>query len=311
METLRLGTRGSALALAQAGLVKRGLEAARPGISIEIVPIKTTGDKLAEAPLAQIPGKGVFIKEIEEALLDGRADLAVHSLKDLPTDLAPGLALAAVPEREDPRDCVISRFGEQLQELPRGALVGTGSLRRQAQVRLANGKVRVREVRGNLDTRLRKVMEGDFDSVVVAYAGVRRLGRAEDVSQVLPFELMLPAPGQGCLALEARADDRRARGLAAALDHPPSARAAAAERAFLAALGGGCRGPIAAYGREEDGRLVLDGLVISPDGKRAARGRESGGEQVRAGQALAARLLKEGAADILAESGAGGGGSES
>lgn len=310
---IRLGTRGSALALAQASLVKRGLETAHAGLAVEIVPLKTTGDRLAETPFQQIPGKGMFIKEIEEALLDGRVDLAVHSLKDLPTELAAGLALAAVPEREDPRDCVVSRFGEQLLELPRGALVGTSSLRRQAQIRAAKDKIRVREIRGNLDTRIRKVMDGDYDSIVVAYAGVRRLGRTDDISEVLPVERMLPAPGQGCLALEARKDDARVRRLAAVLDHPPSSRAAEAERTFLSALGGGCRVPIAAYAREEGGSLVLDGLVISPDGKRQARGREIGPASSPAslGAALGKKLLAEGAADILASSGAADGGSGS
>jgi hydroxymethylbilane synthase len=299
---VRLGTRGSALALVQAGLVKGRLEAAHPGLAVEIVPIKSTGDKLADVPFNKIPGKGVFIKEIEEALAAGRVELAVHSLKDLPTEATPGLCVAAVLEREDPRDCVVSRFGEQLLELPRGALVGTGSLRRQAQVRAAKDKIRVREIRGNLDTRLRKVLDGEYDSIVVAYAGVRRLGRTDDVSEVLPFELMLPAPGQGCLAVETRADDARSKQLAAALHHPASARAAEAERAFLAALGGGCRVPIAAYAREEAGKLVLDGLVIAPDGKKQARGRESGspGAPAALGRALAERLRGQGAGEILA-----------
>ncbi len=300
--SLRLGTRGSALALAQATQIQSRLQSLHPGLTVEILVIKTTGDKLTEASLAQLPDKGVFIKEIEEALLAKRVDLAVHSLKDLPTELAPGLALGAVPEREDPRDCVISRFGEQLLELPRGATVGTSSLRRQAQVRAAKPRVRVEDIRGNLDTRIKKVMDGDFDSIVVAHAGVRRLGRQAEVSEVLSFDLMLPAPGQGCIGVEIRADDATARNLVAGLEHAPSRWAAEAERAFLAGLGGGCRVPIAAYGREEKGKLVLEGLVISPDGERKVKGRREGSvasDPQALGQALAQELLKQGARELL------------
>jgi hydroxymethylbilane synthase len=300
LKKLALGTRGSALALVQARLVKRLIEEKHPGLAVEIVPIKTTGDKLQETPLAPALGKGVFIKEIQEALLDGRVDLAVHSMKDLPTDATPGLAVAAVLEREDPRDCLISRFGEQLLELPRGALVGTGSPRRQAQVRAAKKGVGVVDMRGNLDTRLRKLQEGELTSIVVALAGVRRLGRQDEVSEVLSPELMLPAPSQGCIAVETRAEGP-ARGLVAALNHAPSERAAAAERAFLAGLGGGCRTPIAAYAREEKGAFILDGLVISLDGAKAVRGRESGTAEKaeEMGRALSRRLLDQGAAGLL------------
>jgi hydroxymethylbilane synthase len=301
--SLRLGTRGSALALAQADLVRGLLLRAHPDLAVETVVIKTTGDKMADSPLAALGGKGIFIKEIEEALLDGRIDLAVHSMKDLPTDMPERLAVGAVLEREDPRDCVISRFGEQLRELPRGAVVGTSSLRRQAQIRAADTRypVRVRDMRGNLDTRIRKVMEGEVDSVVVAHAGVRRLGRAGEVSEVLPYDVMLPAPAQGCIALELRRDDGDARARAAALDHGPSARAATAERSFLAGLGGGCRVPIAAHAAEEGGVLRLDGLVISADGARRVRGQVSGpaADAERLGRDLTERLRAEGAGDIL------------
>lgn len=314
---LRLGTRGSALALAQARLVQSRLQSHFPSLEVEIVPIKTTGDKLSEAFTAGLSaelrgpgasagltapqGKGVFIKEIEEALFDKRVDLAVHSLKDLPADLAAGLALGAVLEREDPRDCVISRFGEQLLELPRGAAVGTSSPRRQAQIRAAKKSIRLEEMRGNLDTRIRKVLEGQVDAIVVAHAGVKRLGRQEEVSEVLPFDLMLPAPGQGFITVEIRADDRRLAEFVSSLDHGPSARAARAERAFLAALGGGCRVPIAAHAREEAGRFVIDGLVISSDGGRSARGNASGDPALAEtlGAELGKKLLAEGGADIL------------
>jgi hydroxymethylbilane synthase len=295
-----LGTRGSALALAQARHVKDLVMGAFPDVAVEIVVIKTTGDRLAEGPGPAPDGKGVFIKEIEEALADGRVDAAAHSLKDMPVDLPPGFALGAVMEREDPRDCLVSRFGEQLRELPRGAVVGTGSPRRRAQVKAANPRVRVTDLRGNVDTRLRKVGEGDVDAAVLAYAGLRRLGRAEDASEILPLEVMLPAPGQGFVTVEIRAADDSTRRVIAALDNAPARRAAAAERAFLAALGGGCRVPIAAYAREEGGLLKVDGLVISCDGKRKVSGTLSGPpDDPSLGARLGERLLKDGAGELL------------
>lgn len=299
--TLRLGTRGSALALWQARWVEKKLTALDPALRVEVVIIKTTGDKFMEKPLAEIAGKGVFIKELEDALLEKRVDLAVHSLKDLPTEFPAGLRLGAVLEREDPRDCVISRFGEQLLELPRGAIVGTSSLRRRAQIVAAKKSVRIEEMRGNLDTRIKKVLDGQVDSIVVACAGVRRLGRESEISEVLPFDLMLPAPGQGCVGVEIRADDKATGGFVERLNHLPSARAAAAERAFLAALGGGCRVPIAAYARQENDLFVLEGLVISTDGKKSARGRIEGDPATpeKWGAALAEQLKSQGALDIL------------
>jgi hydroxymethylbilane synthase len=298
---LTLGTRGSALALAQAHYIKALLEKNKPGLTVNLLVVKTTGDRLsAEAPHAAPGGKGLFTKEVQDALLDGRAHLAVHSMKDLPTEVVPGLALAAVPPREDPRDCLISRFGEQLRELPRGSIVGTSSPRRRAQVLAAKKGVRVEDMRGNLDTRLKKLADGDVTSVVVAHAGVRRLGRADEVSEILEPSVMLPAPAQGCLAVETLAQGP-ARDLVAALDHLPSRRAALAERSFLSGLGGGCRVPIAAYAREENGAFVLDGLVITPDGARALRGRETGApaDAEALGAKLAARLLSEGAGRLL------------
>ncbi len=305
MARLKIGSRGSALALAQSLLVKSLLEKLAPDLQVDIEIIKTTGDRLSESsapPAENPPGKGVFIKELEEALLDKRVDLAVHSLKDVPTELPPGFVLAAVLEREDPRDCLISRFGEQMLELPKRSLIGTGSPRRQAQIRAAHKGVRVQDMRGNLDTRLKKVADGDVDAIVVAHAGVKRLGRQDEVSEVLDFKLMLPAPGQGFIAIEVRADDAETRKWVAALNHAPSARAAEAERSFLAGLGGGCRVPIAAYAREEEGKMVLDGLVISPDGERKVHGSEKSplSDPEAAGKNLAARLLQEGAGRIFA-----------
>ncbi|TXI76601.1 MAG: hydroxymethylbilane synthase [Dokdonella sp.] len=301
MTRLRIGTRGSALALAQSNHVKARLEALSPDVAVDLVIIKTTGDKMSESALGNIGGKGVFIKEIEEALLDQRVDLAVHSLKDVPTDLAPGLALSAVLEREDPRDCLVSRFGEQLLELPRGAVVGTSSLRRQAQIRAAKKGLRVEDLRGNLDTRLAKVTRGDVDAAVVAYAGVRRLGRAEEVSEVIPLDMMLPAPGQGFVTIETRRDDAGVVPWVARLNDAAAERAARAERSFLEGLGGGCRVPFGAHAREENGRLVLDGLVISVDGKDSVRGRREG-DPTRAaalGAELARELIERGALAII------------
>ncbi|MBI4396990.1 MAG: hydroxymethylbilane synthase [Elusimicrobia bacterium] len=300
-DQLRLGTRGSALALAQSHQVRAHLLSRFPSLEIDVVVIKTTGDKLSESPLSAIPGKGVFIKEIEEALLEKRVDFAVHSMKDLPTDQPGGLIVGAVPPREDPRDCLISRSGQTLSGLPKGSVVGTSSLRRQAQVLAAGGQVTVQNIRGNLDTRLRKVKAGEVEAVVVAHAGVKRLGRAGEITEVLSYDVMLPAPGQGCLAIEVRDEDSKTREFISVLDHASSRRAAEAERAFLAALGGGCRVPIAAYARDVGGALVLDGLVISPDGKRKAKGRLSGDFQAaaRMGEDLGEKLLKEGASDIL------------
>jgi hydroxymethylbilane synthase len=298
---LRLGTRGSALALAQAREVEARLQSLYPSVSVERIIIKTTGDTLSQSSLSQGGGKGIFVKEIEEALLERRVDLAAHSLKDLPTDQPAGLMVAAVLEREDPRDCLISRFGEQLLELPRGALVGTGSLRRRAQVLAAKKEVRVTDMRGNLDTRLRKVQEGDVTSIVVAYAGMRRLGRQEEVSEVLPYDLILPAPGQGFIALEIRSDDDKTRAVVEKINSASGFRTAKAERSFLGSLGRGCRVPIAAYAREENGQLVLDGLVISSDGTKHVRSQETGPWENPEilGKRLGEKLLRAGAREIL------------
>jgi hydroxymethylbilane synthase len=247
-------------------------------------------------------------------------DVAVHSLKDLPSALPDGLLISAVPRREDPSDCVISRFGEQLEELPRGAVVGTSSLRRQAQARAANARIRVTPVRGNLDTRIKKLQDGDFDSIVVALAGVKRLGRESDVSQVLSSELMLPCPGQGCLALEAREEDAQTRERLAPLNHRESHLCALAERSMLAAIGGDCRAPVAGLARLSKGFLEIEGLVADPSGKRIVREKERGklpvpGRKVKPGMfppdeareaefigaKLGGRLLAAGGSEILLE----------
>jgi hydroxymethylbilane synthase len=305
---MRIGTRGSALALAQARSVASALEKAHgSSLKTELVIIRTAGDELLEAPVPEIGGKGVFVREIDKALLSGAVDMAVHSLKDLPAAIPDGLAISAVPRREDPSDCVISRFGEQLEELPRGAVVGTSSLRRQAQIKAANTRVRVEPVRGNLDTRIRKLHEGDFDSIVVALAGVRRIGKESEVSQILSFERMLPCPGQGCLALEAREDDAETRERLAAINDRESFLCALAERAMSAALGGDCRVPIAGLARISRGSLEIEGLVADPSGRRTVRDKEKGKlhpkdearEAELIGAKLGGRLLAMGGSEIL------------
>jgi hydroxymethylbilane synthase len=297
---LTIASRGSQLALWQARWVSARLTALGHECGIRI--IRTTGDKITDVPLAQIGGKGLFTKglftkEIEEALLDGRADLAVHSLKDLPTELPAGLALAAVPEREDPHDAVV---GRKLVDLPAGAMVGTSSLRRAAQLRRLRPDLTIESIRGNLDTRLRKLDEGRYSAIVLAAAGLNRLGWAGRIAEILPAETMCPAVGQGALAVETRAGGA-GWDACAALDHAATHSAVAAERAFLRALGGGCQVPIGAYATVNGERLRLVGLVIAPDGSAVVRGEREGpaAEAEAIGAALGAKLLAEGAQAIL------------
>ncbi|MFQ5774297.1 MAG: hydroxymethylbilane synthase [Kiloniellaceae bacterium] len=279
---LRLGTRGSPLALAQTREVRRRLAEARPELAgedaVEIVVIKTTGDRVQERTLAEIGGKGLFTKEIEEALLDGRIDAAVHSMKDMPTWLPEGLGIAAILPREDPRDAFFSPHGASLADLPAGAVVGTASLRRQAQALLARPDLGVVPLRGNVETRLRKLSEGRVDATLLAVAGLRRLGMAARITAVLAPEEMLPAVAQGAIGVEARRDDARTHGWIAALNDAQSERRVAAERACLAALDGSCRTPIAALAETEDGgaALRLRALVCMPDGTRAHRAERRG-----------------------------------
>jgi hydroxymethylbilane synthase len=297
---LRIGTRGSALALWQAEFVRDWLARA-PGVSAEIVKIRTAGDQFQQGSVAAIGTKGVFIKEIEDALLAASVDLAVHSLKDVPTEIPEGLGLAAIPERNDPRDCLVSRSGAGLAALPRGARVGTSSLRRQAQLRRARPDLDVRELRGNVDTRLRRVEEGTLDATVLAYAGLRRLKLDGRVTEILSQEVMLPAVGQGALAVETRVDDRETRECLAAFDHTGTRVAVTAERAVLARLEGGCQVPLGAWGRVEDGRLVLDACVCAVDGSEVVRDRASGpaAQPEELGRALGEKLLAAGADRLL------------
>jgi hydroxymethylbilane synthase len=267
---LRIGTRGSPLALAQAAELRARLAAAHPALAapdaLETVVIKTTGDAVRDRTLAAIGGKGLFTKEIEDALLAGRIDVAVHSMKDMTTFLPDGLAIGAVLEREDPRDAFFAREGTSLASLPVGTLVGTASLRRQAQVLHARPDLSVVPLRGNVDTRLRKLADGAVGATLLALAGLKRLGKAGQESAVLGTREMLPAVAQGAIALEIRAGDARVRDLVAALDHAPSAIRVTAERALLAALDGSCKTPIAALAELEGERLALRALVIRPDG---------------------------------------------
>ena len=289
---LVIASRGSQLALWQARWVAAQLSAAGQESRIEI--IKTTGDKITDVPLAKVGTKGLFTKEIEEALLDGRADLAVHSLKDLPTELPEGLVLAAVPEREDPRDAVV---GRKLAELAVGARVGTSSLRRAAQLRQLRPDLQVESVRGNLDTRLRKLDEGQYDAILLAAAGLKRLGWGDRIAEILPPEQMCPAVGQGALAIETRAGFAQV----AMLDHADTHTAILAERAVLAALGGGCQVPIGAYATVSEGRVLVLAIVAAPDGTQVIRAEAEGGEAQAAeiGARLAADLLQRGAREIL------------
>jgi hydroxymethylbilane synthase len=275
---LRLGTRGSPLALKQAELVRGALLAAHglPVSAVELVPIRTSGDRIQDRPLAEAGGKGLFTKEIEQALLEGAIDLAVHSAKDLPTILPAGLALAAALEREDPRDAFISRRARSLRELAPGSAVGTASLRRQALVKRQRPDLRIVTFRGNVETRLRRLDAGEADATLLALAGLRRLGVDEVAAAVLSIEEFLPAVGQGVIAIEARAADARIRELLVRISHAQTMTALAAERAFLAELDGSCRTPIAGHARTADGVLRFHGMILRPDGSEAHETKREG-----------------------------------
>jgi hydroxymethylbilane synthase len=301
-DKLILGSRGSVLALWQANFVAQKIKSLF-GVDVEIKKIKTKGDKILDSPLARIGGKGLFVKEIEMALEREEIDLAVHSMKDVPTELPSGLTIGAVIEREDPRDALISRSGVGLEDLPLGAVVGTSSLRRKAQLWSRRPDLKLVDLRGNLDTRLRKLEKGQFEAMIVAFAGVKRLGRAERVTEVFGPETMLPAVGQGALAVEIREDDERVREIVSRLDHKPTRNAVFSERALMRALEGGCQVPVGALASIKDGELTLQAMIASLDGKCVVRGVESGNpeEAEKIGYRLAERLLSEGGKEILAE----------
>ncbi len=299
---LKIGTRGSMLALWQARWVKSELEK-KHGVDVELVIIKTTGDKITDVPLAQVGGKGLFVKEIEEALLDGRVDLAVHSMKDVPTFFPDGLGLRCITEREDARDVALTLYRKKLMDLPEGAEVGTSSLRRQSQLLAMRPDFKVVSLRGNLDTRIRKLEGGVYDAIIVAGAGVNRLGLSGKVTEILQPEVMLPAIGQGALGIETRIDDKETNELVGFFDHIETSCAVRAERALLKTLEGGCQVPIAAYATVRGGSIKLSGLVASVDGKTVVKDMAEGPVQdaEKLGQALARTLLDKGAREILAE----------
>jgi hydroxymethylbilane synthase len=299
---LRLGTRGSPLALAQSAGVAERLRALHPGLAVELVRIRTSGDRLLGRPLAAVGGKGLFVKEIEEALLRGEVDLAVHSAKDLPGELPPGLTLAAFPARADPRDAFLGRAGGRWVDLAEGAAVGTASLRRQAQLLHRRPDLKVLPLRGNVDTRLRQLDAGAFDGIILALAGLERLGLADRPREVLAPDIMLPAIGQGALGVEAREADSATRGLLAPLDDPPTRAAVTAERAVLRRLGGSCHTPVAAHAAADEFQVRLAGLIATPDGRRLVRAEWTGPAAAaeRTGAELGEALLRAGGAEILA-----------
>jgi len=306
---ITIGTRGSKLALWQAEFVKTQLQKLSPDLGIEIRKIKTTGDKILDVPLAQVGGKGLFVKEIEEALLRYEADIAVHSMKDVPTDFPDGLHLPVVCEREDPRDAFISKTQnrkskiQNFRSLPNGAKIGTSSLRRSCQLLSLRPDLKIEQLRGNLDTRLRKLDEGQFDAIILAAAGMKRLGLQDRITEILPLDISLPAIGQGAVGIECRINDEWVNKLVSALNHPETFVCVKAERAFLKKLEGGCQVPIAAHARLKDGRIVIQGLVGSISGEKIIKGYSEGepGHAENLGIALAEEILSKGAKEILDE----------
>jgi hydroxymethylbilane synthase len=294
---LRIGSRGSQLALWQANHISALLR--ERGLEVEIEIIHTTGDKITDVALAKVGTKGMFTKEIEEALAEGRVDLAVHSLKDLPTEVAAGFEIAAITKRQNPRDVLCSRKFSSVEDLPHGARVGTSSLRRQAQLKAVRPDLEIHPLRGNVDTRLRKLEAGDYDAVILAAAGLNRLGKTELVKQVLPAEMMCPAAGQGALGIEIRRGDKATRRHLAFLDDASARATTTCERALLEKMGGGCQVPIGALAKVCNGGLHLDAIVASPDGTKLLRESRDGDDPVTLGQAVGESLLRRGGADIL------------
>ena len=303
MREIVIGTRGSPLALQQARAIAAQVAALADGAEVRVQAIVTHGDADAEGPLVQLEGQGLFTREIEIALLAGRIHIAVHSLKDLPTELPSGLTIGAIVAREDARDAVISRRGHRLADLPPASLIGTSSLRRAAQVLAQRPDLQITPLRGNVDTRLRKLQAGACDALILAAAGLIRLGLAHRITEYLTLAEMVPAPGQGALAIEASADDYATLALLARLDHAPTRAAVMAERSFLREVGGGCHLPVAAYAMfcPNDGGLRLQGLIASADGRRLVRGAITGraDEAEQIGAALAADLLARGGKEIV------------
>jgi hydroxymethylbilane synthase len=301
MARLRIGSRGSQLALWQANHIGELLRGQGHEVQIEV--IKTTGDKITDVALAQVgtKGKGMFTKEIEEALAEGRIDLAVHSLKDLPTEVLPGFEIAAITQREDPYDVFCSSRYESIAELPQSARVGTSSLRRQAQLKAVRPDLEIQPLRGNVDTRLRKLASGDYDAIILAAAGLNRLGKKEFIRQVIPVETMCPAAGQGALAIQIRAGDSTIAQHVRFLDSKSARTSTTCERALLQKLGGGCQVPIGAFAEMRGGRLHLQAVVADPDGTTVLRASRDGVDPVQLGEMVGDALLQQGGQAILAE----------
>jgi len=297
MARLRIGSRGSQLALWQAHHISALLRECGHEVELEI--IKTTGDKITDVALAKVGTKGMFTKEIEEALAAGRIDLAVHSLKDLPTELSQGFEIAAVTTRENPRDVFCSHKYESIEDLPRAARVGTSSLRRQAQLKAVRPDLDIHPLRGNVDTRLRKLEAGEYDAIILAAAGLNRLGKTQLVKQVIPAEVMCPAAGQGALGIEIRAGDSVTRQHLAFLDDAAARATTTCERALLNKLGGGCQVPIGAFAQVRDGRLHLEAIVADPDGSKVLRESRDGSDPVQLGESVGEILLQRGGDAIL------------
>lgn len=298
---LVIGTRGSSLSLRQTRIVQTTLEERHPTQRFQVQPVTARADRDPELPLTAMSREGIFVKELETALVEGRVDLAVHSMKDLPLAIPEALCVAAVVEREEPRDALVSRDGRGLHAFPAGARVGTSSLRRQSQLRRLRPDLACVEIRGNVDTRLRKLDEGQYDAIVLASCGLIRLGLEDRITERLGLSQMLPEPGQGALAIETRNDDAQVRELVRVLDHAESRACVDAERAFLQALGGGCRVPIAAYAACHGDTVELDGAVIAPDGAHQVRGMKRGPitQPRELGQRLAEELISLGALALL------------
>ncbi|GBE02694.1 porphobilinogen deaminase [bacterium BMS3Bbin06] len=304
-----IGTRGSKLALWQAEWIKSELGRIHPDLKVELRKIKTTGDRILDVPLAKVGGKGLFVKEIEDAMLRREIDIAVHSMKDVPTEFPDGLHLAVICKREDPRDAFISQESGEgfrfngFRELPEGAVVGTSSLRRACQLLNVRPGLKIEQLRGNVDTRLRKLDEGRFDAIILAAAGIKRLGMAERITEMIPPDVSLPAIGQGAVGIECRIEDEEVHSIISPLNHIETSICVRAERAFLRRLEGGCQVPIAAYAELSNGRIVMDGLVANINGERIIKGHaeSAAADFSKLGTGLAEDLLSRGAREILDE----------
>lgn len=307
MKKWKVGTRRSMLALTQTNWVIDQLKALDPESTFETEEIVTKGDRIVEVTLSKVGGKGLFVKEIEQSLLDKQTDMAVHSLKDMPSELPEGLVIGAIPKRVNPCDVLISKDGKSIDELPQGAVVGTSSLRRSSQLLAYRPDLQIESIRGNIDTRLRRLQEDNFDAIVLAAAGLERVNRTDEVTQFLPVEISLPAVGQGALAIECRADDEEMLALLSKFDHLPTRLAVTAERAFLHKMQGGCQVPIGAYAtidaasNEKQPLLALTGMVGSPDGQQLFKETATGHDPVALGVLVAERLLASGAGEVLAK----------